>query len=141
MIKSAMVTNMRPLKLDDKLINLFQAAYIDLKYRRDDSDPREAVRLVFAPQRFSILFGNAAEKFRASDDLAAWLTGAAVQVDETLINVDQISHADLKYRNANLVPPGVKDAVYLAFASGCDLYLFDGRAVKFRDALKSLNHK
>jgi hypothetical protein len=134
-----MVNNMRPLKLDDKLINLSQAAYIDLKYRRDDSDPREAVRVVFAPQRFSILFGTAADRFRTSDDLASWLKGSAVQVEETLINVDQISHADLKYRNANLVPPGIKDAVYLAFASGCDLYLFDGRAVKFRDAFKNYN--
>jgi hypothetical protein len=132
---------MRPLKLDDKLINLAQAAYIDLKYRRDDSDAREAVRVVFAPQRFSILFGATADKFRASDELASWLTVSAIQVEETLINVDQISHADLKYRNANLVPPGVKDAVFLAFASGCDLYLFDQRAVKFRDSFKNYNPK
>ena len=63
---------------------------------------------------------------------------APLIVDDMIINPDQITHVDLKFRSSALLPPGTKDADHIAFAAGNEITLTDGQATKFRDGYKKL---
>lgn len=126
---------MPPLKFGDQLINLSQVAYINLNFHKD-GDARIGIRFVFGPQQFSALYGDAAKKFGASEKVATWSRYSTLSVGDYRINMEQVTYCDLKYTSRVLVPPGVKDAVHVAFASGCELHLFDADAVQFRTAWK-----
>ena len=128
---------MPPIKVDDKLVNLDQATFINLDYREDPDNPRNAARIVFGPGKFLILYGTTAEKFRKLPELQGW-SGSAIAVDDLRINPDQIAHADLKFRSSVLVPPGVREAVHIVFSAGNELNLLGEQAVKFREGFKRL---